>query len=93
MLCVSAVNPYLYSRVPILSHVRETRKKLSKMLSCMLCPSRTRIFQTMASRRYLLENNDFFALRDLEDLSKGAFAGNVVLHNSTIVHVSRSKLG
>jgi run domain Beclin-1 interacting cysteine-rich containing protein len=29
----------------------------------------------MGSRKYLLENDDFFALRDLEDLSKGAFAG------------------
>ncbi|KAH7281489.1 hypothetical protein KP509_36G050400 [Ceratopteris richardii] len=74
MLCVSAVNPHLYSRVPILSHVKETRRKLSKVIACMLCPTRARILQTMASRRYLLESNDFFALRDLEDLSKGAFA-------------------
>jgi hypothetical protein len=31
----------------------------------------------MGSRKYLLENDDFFALRDLEDLSKGAFAGSM----------------
>lgn len=29
----------------------------------------------VGSRRYLLESNDFYALRDLTDLSKGAFAG------------------
>ncbi|MCO5562712.1 hypothetical protein L7F22_016342 [Adiantum nelumboides] len=74
MLCVSAVNPYLYSRVPILSHVKETRRKLNKLLACIVCPGRARILQKMGSRRYLMENNDFFALQDLEDLSKGAFA-------------------
>ena len=75
MLCVSAVNPHLYSRVPILLHVKETRRKVSRILSSMQCPSHTRIQHTMGSRKYLLEGDDFFALRDLEDLSKGAFAG------------------
>lgn len=36
----------------------------------------------VASRLYLLEDNDFFALRDLVDLSKGAFAGMFDDHTS-----------
>ncbi|KAL3696327.1 hypothetical protein R1sor_010403 [Riccia sorocarpa] len=74
MLCVSAVNPYLYARVPVLAHLTEMRKKISKMLACIRCPARTRIQSMLGSRRYLLENSDFCALRDLVDLSKGAFA-------------------
>lgn len=74
MLCVSAVNPFIFSKVPVLVHVMEMRKKLSRMLACMRCPSRTTIQRSLRSRRYLLENSDFFALRDLVDLSKGAFA-------------------
>lgn len=79
MLCVSAVNPYLYVRVPVLVHLRETRKRLSKMLACIRCPSRTRIQGMVGSRRYLLESNDFYALRDLTDLAKGAFAGKYAI--------------
>ncbi|MCO5570792.1 hypothetical protein L7F22_024520 [Adiantum nelumboides] len=74
LLCLTTANPYLYQRVPYLSNVQETRAKLSRVLSCMRCPFHSRILNVMGSRRYLLENNDFFALRDLEDLSKGAFA-------------------
>eukprot|EP00250_Pteridium_aquilinum_P017676 c23733_g1_i1 orf=725-3652(+) len=74
LLCVRTANPYLYQRVPCLRNVKETRIKISRVLSCMRCPSRARILQVMGSRRYLLESNDFFALRDLEDLSKGVFA-------------------
>lgn len=74
MLCVSAVNPFIFSRVPVLVHVMEMRKKLSRMLSCIRCPSRASIQRSLGSRRYLLESSDFFALRDLVDLSKGAFA-------------------
>lgn len=87
MLCVSAVNPYLYFRVPILVHLRETRKRLSKMLACIRCPSRSRIQGMVGSRRYLLESNDFYALRDLTDLSKGAFAGKcaITFHSNFIV--------
>lgn len=74
LLCLSTANPYLYQRVPCLFNVQKTRAKLSRVLSCMRCDFHSRILNVMGSRRYLLENNDFFALRDLEDLSKGAFA-------------------
>jgi hypothetical protein len=77
LLDISSLNPYLYSRVPILLHVKETRIKLSKVLSCMCRHAHGKIEQAMGSRRYLLENNDLFALRDLEDLSKGAFSGKL----------------
>ncbi|XP_031277175.1 uncharacterized protein LOC116135597 [Pistacia vera] len=75
MLCVSAVNPFLYSKVPALQHVMGVRKKIGAMLPFVRCPFRRSINKGLGSRRYLLESNDFFALRDLIDLSKGPFAG------------------
>lgn len=74
MLCVSAVNPLLYSKVPALQHVMGVRKKIGSMLPYVHCPFRRSINKGLGSRRYLLESNDFFALRDLIDLSKGPFA-------------------
>ncbi|CAK7328876.1 unnamed protein product [Dovyalis caffra] len=74
MLCVSAVNPFLFSKVPALHHVMGVRKKIGTMLPFVRCPFRRTINKGLGSRRYLLESNDFFALRDLIDLSKGAFA-------------------
>lgn len=75
MLCVSAVNPFLYTKVPSLQHVMGVRKKLGNMLQYVRCPFRRAIDKGLGPRRYLLESNDFFALRDLIDLSKGPFAG------------------
>ncbi|XAR72616.1 hypothetical protein NMG60_11019322 [Bertholletia excelsa] len=74
MLCVSAVNPFLFSKVPALQQVTSVRKKIGAMLPYVRCPFRMSIFKGLGSRRYLLESNDFFALRDLIDLSKGPFA-------------------
>jgi run domain Beclin-1 interacting cysteine-rich containing protein len=51
------------------------RKKIGTMLQYVRCPFRRTINKVLGSRRYLLESNDFFPLRDLIDLSKGAFAG------------------
>jgi run domain Beclin-1 interacting cysteine-rich containing protein len=53
----------------------DVRKKIGTMLSYVRCPFCRTINEGLGSRRYLLEGNDFFALRDLIDLSKGAFAG------------------
>uniref|UniRef100_A0A1D1Z2Q9 Pleckstrin y domain-containing family M member 3 n=1 Tax=Anthurium amnicola TaxID=1678845 RepID=A0A1D1Z2Q9_9ARAE len=74
MLCVSAVNPFLFSKVPTLLHIMGIRKKIASMLPYVRCPFRRSIHRGLGSRRYLLENNEFFALRDLVDLSKGAFS-------------------
>ncbi|KAL7191939.1 hypothetical protein ACSBR2_023921 [Camellia fascicularis] len=74
MLCVSAVNPFLFSKVPALVQVTGVRRKIGAMLPFVRCPFRMSIYKGLSSRRYLLESNDFFALRDLIDLSKGAFA-------------------
>lgn len=79
MLCVSAVNPFLFSKVPALLQVMGLRKKIGSMLPCVRCPFRRSINRGLGSRRYLLESNDFFALRDLIDLSKGAFAALPVM--------------
>ncbi|XP_062116244.1 uncharacterized protein LOC133830305 isoform X2 [Humulus lupulus] len=74
MLCVSAVNPFLFSKVPALLHVMGVRRKIGSILSYVHCSFKGSINKGLGSRRYLLESNDFFALRDLIDLSKGAFA-------------------
>ncbi|XP_042502153.1 uncharacterized protein LOC122079609 isoform X2 [Macadamia integrifolia] len=79
MLCVSAVNPFLFSRVPTLLHVMGIRKKIGAMLPYVHCPFRRSIYRGLGSRRYLVESNDFFALRDLVDLSRGAFAALPVM--------------
>ncbi|KAI9087552.1 hypothetical protein K1719_030422 [Acacia pycnantha] len=74
LLSVTSVNPILLSKVPALLHVTGVRKKIGTMLPFVLCPFRRSISSALGVRRYLLENNDFFSLRDLIDLSKGAFA-------------------
>ncbi|XP_058227374.1 uncharacterized protein LOC131335853 [Rhododendron vialii] len=74
MLCVSAVNPILFSKVPALVQVTGVRKRIGAMLPFVRCPFRMSIYKGLASRRYLLESNEFFALRDLIDLSKGVFS-------------------
>ncbi|XP_022726370.1 uncharacterized protein LOC111282515 isoform X2 [Durio zibethinus] len=79
MLCVSAVNPLLFSKVPALHHVMGIRKKIGNMLPYVRCPFLMSINKGLGSRRYLIESNDFFALRDLIDLSKGAFAALPVM--------------
>ncbi|XP_050375587.1 uncharacterized protein LOC126793185 [Argentina anserina] len=89
MLCVSAVNPFLFSKVPALRQVMGVRKKIGAMLPYVRCPFRRSINKGLGSRKYLLESNDFFALRDLIDLSKGAFAVLPVM----VETVSRKILG
>ncbi|XP_015579695.1 uncharacterized protein LOC8288989 [Ricinus communis] len=79
MLCVSAVNPFLFSKIPALHHIMNVRKKIGTMLPYVRCPFRRTINKGLGSRRYLLESNDFFALKDLIDLSKGAFAALPVM--------------
>ncbi|XP_010503442.1 PREDICTED: uncharacterized protein LOC104780631 [Camelina sativa] len=74
MLCVSAVNPFLSSKVPALNHIMSVRKRITIMLPYVRCPFRKTLNKGLSSRRYLLESTDFFALRDLVDLSKGPFA-------------------
>nr|GMD31438.1 uncharacterized protein LOC109170742 isoform X1 [Ipomoea batatas] len=79
MLCVSAVNPVLFSKVPALQHVTNIRKRIGAMLPFVRCSFRGSIYKGVGSRRYLLESSDFFALRDLIDLSKGVFAALPVM--------------
>ncbi|KAK1564917.1 hypothetical protein Q3G72_014662 [Acer saccharum] len=88
MLCVSAVNPFLFSKVPALQQVMGLRKKIGSMLPHVRCPFRRSVYKGLGSRRYLLESNDFFSLRDLIDLSKGPFAALPVM----VENVSRKIL-
>ncbi|XP_072966968.1 uncharacterized protein [Typha angustifolia] len=96
MLCVSAVNPFLFSKVSALLHVMGIRKKIAAMLPYIRCPFRRSIYKGLAFRRYLLESNDFFALRDLVDLSKGAFAALPIMvetiFNRILEHITEQCL-
>uniref|UniRef100_A0A0D9YAC2 PX domain-containing protein n=1 Tax=Oryza glumipatula TaxID=40148 RepID=A0A0D9YAC2_9ORYZ len=96
MLCVSAVNPFLFAKVPALLNIMSIRKKIAAMLPCVQCPFRNSIFRGLGARRYLLDGNDFFALRDLVDLSKGAFAALPVkvqtISNRILVHITEQCL-
>ncbi|CAH9146127.1 unnamed protein product [Cuscuta epithymum] len=79
MLCVSAVNPVLFSKVLTLQRVTNMRKRIGVMLPFVRCSFRGSIFKAVGSRRYLLESSDFFALKDLIDLSKGVFSALPVM--------------
>ncbi|PKU78009.1 uncharacterized protein LOC110094756 [Dendrobium catenatum] len=96
MLCVSAVNPFLFSKVPALLHVMGFRKKIGAMLPYVNCPFRSSIQKSLGFRRYLLESNDFFALRDLVDLSKGPFAALPIMveniSNLILEHITQQCL-
>ncbi|KAL5227054.1 hypothetical protein ABZP36_015319 [Zizania latifolia] len=96
MLCVSAVNPFLFAKVPALLNIMSIRKKIAAMLPCVQCPYRNSIFRGLGVRRYLLDGNDFFALRDLVDLSKGAFAALPVkvqtISNRILEHITEQCL-
>lgn len=76
MLCVSAVNPSLFSRVPTLQHVANVRNRIRALLPYVQCQFRESVSKGLGSRSYILESNDFFALKDLIDLSKGVFSGD-----------------
>ncbi|WVZ70064.1 hypothetical protein U9M48_018764 [Paspalum notatum var. saurae] len=96
MLCVSAVNPFLFSKVPTLLNIMSVRKKIAAMLPCVQCPFRNSVLKGLGVRRYLLDGNDFFALRDLVDLSKGAFAALPVkvqtISNRILEHITEQCL-
>ncbi|KAJ8498355.1 hypothetical protein OPV22_008907 [Ensete ventricosum] len=96
MLCVSAMNPFLLSKVPALVQVMGIRKKISAMFPYIRCPFRTSIQRGLGFRRHLLESNDFFALRDLVDLSKGAFAALPIMletvSNKILEHITQQCL-
>ncbi|GFP92371.1 pleckstrin homology domain-containing family m member 3 [Phtheirospermum japonicum] len=79
MLCVGAVNPFLFSKVPTLQHVANIRSRIRAMLPYVRCPFRRSIYKGLGSRSYLLESNDFFALKDLISLSKGVFSALPVM--------------
>ena len=73
VLCVSGVNPGLYSRVALLAKVREARLRLAELVA-RGGPAQAKMSALLGSRGYLVENGEFFAMRELVDLSKGMFA-------------------
>ncbi|KAK3271412.1 hypothetical protein CYMTET_20237 [Cymbomonas tetramitiformis] len=71
VLCVSAVNPNLYNRVPILNNVRDLRVKLMRHAKILQqCSSGERLLAGLGSHRYIVDNTEFYSMCDLLDLSK-----------------------
>ncbi|KAI3886001.1 hypothetical protein MKW92_049183 [Papaver armeniacum] len=74
MLCVSAVNPFLFSKVPTLLHIMGIRKKIGQCFHIFAALSDGLSIKGWVLADIFLREMTFFALRDLVDLSKGAFA-------------------
>ncbi|QDZ22528.1 hypothetical protein A3770_08p50460 [Chloropicon primus] len=75
ILCVSAIRPQLFQRISLLDTVRLRRINLHKrFLQLQGTDFEKPLLNALGSRSYLLENVEFWSLRDLMDLSKGAFA-------------------
>jgi hypothetical protein len=73
MLCLGAVNPGVYARVPLLANVRSRRYKLAKLTHDLRSFEEGRaLLRSAGQRSYLLEGGEYYAMRDLVDLSKGA---------------------
>ena len=92
VLCVNAVNPDLYNRVPLLYECAAKRRRIVQLcerISAGLAEeappgadakvARVRrqyhaVLRITGRLRYLTETNGFWAMRELRDLGKGAFA-------------------
>ncbi|KAK9806595.1 hypothetical protein WJX73_006216 [Symbiochloris irregularis] len=80
LLCISAVNPGLFARIPLLARTRELRQRACKALAAASAAGPSAMAQVDAllakagSRRYMLDAAEFWAMRELVELSKGAFS-------------------
>ncbi|KAK9917040.1 hypothetical protein WJX75_000268 [Coccomyxa subellipsoidea] len=80
LLCIGAVNPGLYARVPMLARAQDLRTRACKALAAARASGpegadkAKRLLAGAGPRRYLLESPDFWAMRELVELSKGAFS-------------------
>jgi len=73
VMCLGAVNPAVYTRVPLLASVRERRHKLAKLVPELRAFEEGRaLLRSVGPHAYLLEGSEYYAMRDLMDLSKGA---------------------
>mmetsp|Transcript_14744 Transcript_14744/g.46951 ORF Transcript_14744/g.46951 Transcript_14744/m.46951 type:complete len:685 (+) Transcript_14744:62-2116(+) len=76
MLCVSAVSPQLFKTVPALAEARELRVRLVSLhRSAAHCQRWQPLLQGTGTRRYLLEGSEFWAMRELVEISKGGELG------------------
>mmetsp|Transcript_149 Transcript_149/g.466 ORF Transcript_149/g.466 Transcript_149/m.466 type:complete len:727 (-) Transcript_149:174-2354(-) len=70
ILCVNAINPYLYNSVPALSLCHDHRIRLMQLQKRLPAAAQSALFTTLGRRRYLAENCDFYAMSELAELSK-----------------------
>jgi len=80
VLCINAVNPGLLASVPTLAHLEFVRKGIVANMETL----RSRgvegrrialaIEENAGSNKHLLQNSDYWSLKDLGDISRGVFA-------------------
>ncbi|KAK6123511.1 hypothetical protein DH2020_042748 [Rehmannia glutinosa] len=69
MLCVSAVNPFLFSKVPTLQHVANIRKRIRAMLPYVRCPFRRSIYKVL-DKTVAIHSLSFFLSRQEGEVEK-----------------------
>ena len=75
ILCISAIKPQLYGRIPLLNSLREQRIGLHKrFLQLSGTKQEQLLLQQLGGKSYLVESTEFWSMKDLVDISKGAFA-------------------
>eukprot|EP01025_Chloroclados_australasicus_P001897 TRINITY_DN10453_c0_g1_i1.p1 TRINITY_DN10453_c0_g1~~TRINITY_DN10453_c0_g1_i1.p1 ORF type:complete len:783 (+),score=113.67 TRINITY_DN10453_c0_g1_i1:887-3235(+) len=78
LISVGDMNPGLLARVPTLARAHKLRKQASSALKAATdagdegrCEA---LLRTLGERRYLIERPEYYSVRDLTDIAKGAFA-------------------
>jgi len=71
ILCVNAINPYLYNTVPALSLCHDHRIRLNELQKKLPPSAQAALAKTLERRKYLMENSDFYAMSELADLARG----------------------
>ena len=64
VMCLGAVNPAVYTRVPLLASVRERRHKLAKLVPELRAFEEGRaLLRSVGPHAYLLEGSEYYAMR------------------------------
>ena len=75
ILCVSAIRPQLFSRIPLFQKLRDQRISLHKrFLRLHGTRHEHELVQALGHRAYYLENTEFWSMSDLVSVSKGAYS-------------------
>lgn len=80
VLCVNAVNPGLLASVPVLAHLEYLRQGIVRNMERLRVQGdegkriALSIEENAGSNKHLVQNADYWSLKDLGDISRGVFA-------------------